>query len=198
MSQSIKDAFAGGARSLAHVSSLFIAMLGAVFSYLAYRSHADLGDTAFASSITVLVFLLPAAGIVGSYMWQEANDALKIIVKLEPGETSYLSGIAEDLRKIIDGAKPLQRGFSYTTLAVVLSALSIVVGTEIARALAAISLALLVGTAATVFPMTWLLLQLKPVEDVSQRISDAVGRAHDLSSLDQGKSTNLDNGTSAE
>jgi hypothetical protein len=146
----------------------------------------------------VLVFLLPAAGIVGDYLWQEARDALKTIHELNPSETSGLSGIAGDLRKITNAAKPLQRGFSYTTLAVVLSALSIVVGTEIARVLAAISLALLVGTAATVFPMTWLLLQLKPVGDISQKISDAVGRTHDQSSSDQGQPTDPDNGTSAD
>jgi hypothetical protein len=60
----------------------------------------------------------------------------------------------------------------------VLSALSLVQlkqtvdGVEVDHVLAAISLALLVGTAAMIFPMTWQLLQLKQV----MRIYNVVSR----------------------
>jgi hypothetical protein len=174
MSQAVAKTFGEGVRSIFRLSSLFVVAIGIVFSYLADRSHADLGGVAFGASITVLVFLLPASGIVGPYLLAETKDALSIISKAsDQGQSTGAYQVVKDsLQAIIDVAEPLQCGFSYTTLAVVLSALSLVqskqsvAGIDIDRVLAATSLALLVGTAAMVFPMTWQLLQLKQVKSI--------------------------------
>lgn len=183
--RTVGKAFVEGAKSFLDISSLFIAMIAVLFSYLSDRSHADLADTAFVSSVTVLVFLLPAAGIVGSYLVAETKDALSIIASPEFNQQNDVGTIADSLREITDAATPLQRGFSYTTLAVVLSALSLVQvkqtvgGVEIDRVLAAISLALLVGTAVMIFPMTWQLLQLKQVMRICSVVERARGQASD-------------------
>jgi hypothetical protein len=177
VNQAVRKAFVEGAKSFLHISSLFIAIIAVLFSYLSDRSHADLADTTFAASITVLVFLLPAAGIVGAYLVAETKDALSIIERPEFNQQSDMKTVANSLREITDAAAPLQRGFSYTTLAVMLSALSLVHvkqtagGVEIDRVLAAISLALLVGTAIMIFPMTWQLLQLKQVMRIQKAVA---------------------------
>jgi hypothetical protein len=99
LNPTVGKAFAEGARSLLHISSLFVAIIAAIFGYLADRSHADLADTAFAASITVLVFLLPAAGIVGSYLVAETKDALSIIANPEYNKQDDVGTIADSLRE---------------------------------------------------------------------------------------------------
>lgn len=183
VNQAIRKAFVEGAKSFLHISSLFVAIIAALFSYLSDRSHADLADTTFAAAITILVFLLPAAGIVGSYLVAETKDALSIIARPEFNQQDDVETITNSLGEVTDAAVPLQRGFSYTTLAVVLSALSLVHvkqtmgGVEIDRVLAAISLALLVGTAIMIFPMTWQLLQLKQVTRIYNVVAATGGQA---------------------
>lgn len=73
-------------------------------------------------------------------------------------------------------AEPPQRGFTYTLLAVLLSAIALVHTNEVIghvdidRVLSATSLALIVGTALSVFPMTWRLLQLEEVKTVHESL----------------------------
>lgn len=190
MSTAIAKTFIDGVKSLWHLNSLFVAALAAGFSYLANRSLPDLGGVAFGASITILVFLLPAAGIVGPYLLAETKDALAIIAKESPTPQTNDPAVAatsqadnaraivkESLGTIVAAAKPLQRGFSYTTLAVILAAFSVVLGKQVVggvrldQVLAATCMALLVGTAATVFPMTWRLLQLEQVEKIYELLS---------------------------
>lgn len=59
-----ESTFLKAAKAVRHPSSVFILLVGALLVYLADRARANPSDTAFFASITVLVFLLPAAAIV--------------------------------------------------------------------------------------------------------------------------------------
>ena len=163
-----------GAKSLFHPHTLLVLGIGALFSFLTYRSKVSLQDTAFVASVTVLVFLLPAAGIVGPYLLAETSDALKIIGEQpdDAARSDAQSNVGASVRQILRAAKPLQRGFAYTTLAVILSSVALaetnqnIRGVDVDRVISAVSIALLFGTALAVFPMTWRLLQLEQVKSL--------------------------------
>jgi hypothetical protein len=173
-----RSTFLEAAKAVFHPSTVFVLLIAALLAYLANRSHANLDDTAFLASITVLVFLLPAAGIVGSYLLTEVNEAVSIIANAgdDAARNEAQTSASTTLTGILNAAMPLQRGFTYTVLAVLISAVALVHtnktvgGVDIDRILSAASLALLVGTALSVFPMTWRLLQLKEVQAVHQRL----------------------------
>ena len=176
---SVKEStFLKAAKAVRHPNSVFVLLVGALLVYLADRSRANLSDTAFLTSITVLVFLLPAAAIVGTYLMPEANAAVKLVEgEQDPAKRSARKASAEKtLGGILMAAEPLQRGFTYTLFAVLLSAIALVHTNEVIghvdidRVLSATWLALLMGTALSVFPMTWRLLQLEEVKTVHESL----------------------------
>src|SRR5207244_2704455 len=83
VSTSVRSTFLEAARAIFHPSSVFVVLVAALLTYLADRSQANLSDTAFLASITVLVFLLPAAGIVGSYLLSAANEAVTLVANVQ-------------------------------------------------------------------------------------------------------------------
>jgi hypothetical protein len=165
-------------KAVAHPASVFVLILGALLVWLADRSRVNLDDTAFLASITVLVFLLPAAGIVGSKLLDEANGAVATINDQgnSPDRQLAQSTAEKTLKELLDDSRPLPRGFTYTLLAVLMSAVALVHtnetirGVDVDRLLAAASLALLVGTAFSVFPITLRLLLLKDVQTVYESV----------------------------
>jgi hypothetical protein len=178
-----ESTFLKAARAVWHPSSFFILLVGALLIYLADRSRANLPGTAFLASITVLVFLLPAAGLVGTQLFRTANEALRF-GEDEPDpakRTAKQSSAEATLGGILKAAKPLQRGFTYTLLAVLMSAIALVHteetigGVDIDRVLSAASLALLVGTAVSTFPITWRLMQFEESQTVHTALKSLSG-----------------------
>ncbi len=161
--------FRAGLRSLfLHWQIVLIAVMAALFTWLAHRSGTDLSGAAFASSIAVLVFLLPAAGLVGPYLISELSDAVSLLANA--GRADEIGSLRTSVQEITDAAKPLQRGFVYTTLAVLVSALALVKPPgsikhfAVADIFGPTAIALLANTALCVYPITWNLLQMKAVK----------------------------------
>ena len=184
-----ESTFLKAAKAVCHPSSVFVLLVGALLIYLADRSRANLGDTAFLASITVLVFLLPAAGLVGTQLFGVANEAVRLVMDEQDtaGGSAQLSRIPEaTLGGILKAAKPLQRGFTYTLLAVLMSAVALVHTKEaigdvhIDRILSTASLALLLGTAVSAFPITWRLMQFEEVQTVHTTLKGLTGGTADL------------------
>ena len=168
-----QSTFLESMKAASNPRSAFILPIVALFIYLADRSHADFRDTVFLASIAVLVFLLPAAGIVGPYLLTETMDAMSIIARSQDDskKANAKSEVGASLKGILKSAEPLRRGFTYTLLAVLLSAIALVrTNKTVDSVLSAASLALLVGTAFAVFPITWRLLQLKQVQAVYEKL----------------------------
>jgi len=187
MSGKLSADFLAGLKSLGHPITILVALIGIGFGYLLNRPETDtvLADTVFLGSITVLVFLLPAAGLVGPHLISETRDLLNIADRCEGSEVA-----SEDLRDTIAAAEFLQRGFSFTLLSVVMAGTAMaqtkatitfgrcpVQRVNVDNVLTAVALALLIGTALTVFPMAWRLLQLKSVKKLSDEISTALTEA---------------------
>lgn len=151
-------------------------------------------EPVFSASITVLVFLLPAAGLVGSYMVKQSLDAIGLTGRRPSGAVASVNaaaaaerGVREDLGRIIGAAHYLRVGFACTLVAVIFSSIAMLyVGVEVKICspritlfvdgiLGGAALGLLVGAGLTVFPMTWLLLELDTVRRVYEALRNAQG-----------------------
>jgi hypothetical protein len=157
----------GGLKTLLNLQIFLVVAMAAGLTWLAHRSQTSLADAAFASSIAVLVFLLPAAGLVGPFLVAETSDAVRLLIAAHRSQD--IEYLRESVKTLINKAEPLRRAFVYSTLAVLISALALVEptwkikGFTATEACGATAIALLVNTALCVFPMTWELLQMKAV-----------------------------------
>ncbi|MFI6005016.1 hypothetical protein ACIA98_32190 [Streptomyces sp. NPDC051366] len=154
----------------------------------ANSSEADIAEPVFLASITVLVFLLPAAGLVGPRLTDEAVDAAELTAR-NPTAGSHLGSA---LARILKSARWMRIGFPCTLAAVILSSFALlrtgvvfhICGPRgelnVDHTLGGLALGLLIGTALAIFPMTWNMLQfataqrvydelIKPAEDRSKR-----------------------------
>jgi hypothetical protein len=171
---SSKGAFRDGLKALLHWQSLLVVVMAAGLSWLAHRSQTNLSDVTFASSIAVLVFLLPAAGLVGPFLVSETSDAFALLTSAK--QATDVEFLQANVRQMITAAGHLRRGFVYTTLAVVVSAVALVQPTwtvhhvALTEILGSTAIALLVNTALCAYPITWNLLQLKAVRTLAETV----------------------------
>jgi hypothetical protein len=184
--KAVRGAFRAGARALVHRNTLAVVVLGAGAGYVVHARRLSLAEAAFMAAITVLVFLLPAAAAVGPFLTRELKDAVEIVATApEAQRDAARSDVARSMGTILDAAEPLHRAFAYCTLAVVLGAVGLVeppvpgLGAWPAALASGLAIALLVGVALAVFPVTLRLLEFETVRAVYRR----------LFAIDEGKST---------
>lgn len=156
---------------------VILAPLLSFFGWLTNRSSTDIAEPVFLASMTILVFLLPAAGLVGPHLINESESAIQMAAQGNHGDgrEAVLNRTVERLGGIIRSARWMMIGFPCTLAAVLLSSLAMVhtglvfescrpkAELDLDRVLSGVALGLLIGTALAIFPMTWYLLQLGPV-----------------------------------
>ncbi|MFD5888241.1 hypothetical protein ACFWHQ_19970 [Streptomyces sp. NPDC060334] len=166
--------------------AIFIILI--ICGYTANASHAEIAEPVFLAAITILVFLLPAAGIVGPYLVDEAVTATRLSV-MDPTAGAALK---ESLGKILKSARWMRIGFPCTLAAIILSSVAMV-GTGavlhvcrphgeiyVDRVLGGVALGLLISTSLSIFPMTRRLLQLSTVQRIYEQDNPAPnGRGDD-------------------
>lgn len=168
-------------KTLTAVALFTALLLSAIFGYLVNRSDANLAEPVFLASITVLVFLLPAAGIVGPYLVEESKTAVQLSGQPEAKTESVRAGIVGSMHRILLSANLMRVGFPCTLAAVLLSSIAMAethaviklcsprVELIVDRVLAGVALGLLATAALVIFPMTWHLLQLKAVQSIYEQ-----------------------------
>ncbi|MET7530158.1 hypothetical protein [Streptomyces goshikiensis] len=156
--------------------AIAILALVIICGFLANRTTADIAEPVFLASVTVLVFLLPAAGLVGPYLVAQSESAIELAARQQrDGGVAARARTVERLGEIIRSARWMTIGFPCTLAAVLVSSLAMLhtglvfkacqpnFELDIDRVLGGVALGLLLGTALAIFPMTRHLLQLDPV-----------------------------------
>lgn len=154
--------------------TLIILALLAGCGLAANSSEADIAEPVFLASVTVLVFLLPAAGLVGPRLADEAVDAAELTAR----NPAAGRDLGRALANILRAARWMRIGFPCTLAAVILSSFALLeTGVvfhicethgklNVDHTLGGLALGLLVGTAIVIFPMTWHMLQFATVQRV--------------------------------
>ena len=151
-------------------------VLVAAVGFIVLSRHADVsgaaGDT-FTAAMTVLVFLLPATSLLGGYL-TNAIDATSRLLARAPDDavrTRRADAAKSHIGGLLEVAAPLRRAIVYTTAAVLLSGTALFEPGGrwcrfiVTETLIALAIALLAGTAWTVLPATWTVLEYRQARD---------------------------------
>jgi hypothetical protein len=133
------------------------------------------GDT-FTAAMTVLVFLLPATGLLGQYLDSRTRETTRLLVRAdETQRRSRAESGQRHLRRLLRTAAPLRRAIVYTTAAVLCSAFAMFeppgcvswygYRATTAELLVAVAVSLLIGTAVAVLPATWTVLDYRQTKE---------------------------------
>jgi hypothetical protein len=143
-------------------------------SLLADRVDAEgaAGDV-FTAAITVLVFLMPAASLLGQYLESATRTATLLIDRAadDTKRKTRAEASSSAIGRLLDVARPLRRAIVYTTMAVVVSAAAAfdppghVSHVTTPEALIVVSVSLLIGTAVSILPATWVILDYRQTKE---------------------------------
>lgn len=165
-------------------------VLAVVGAWLANRSESDIAQAVFTAAVAVVVFLLPAAALIGPYLANEAKDAVSFASEKNCPPTERAE-IAEELKQLIERALLQRRvGLPCTMIATALSATA-TVGTGVTfhtlyecvhldRLLAGAAVGCLLGTAISIWPMTTSLFELGSAQGLYDRIVAAAQGAGEV------------------
>ncbi|MGY4765827.1 hypothetical protein ACXC9Q_02780 [Kribbella sp. CWNU-51] len=152
----------------------------AIVGLVLLSGHADVsgaaGDT-FTAAMTVLVFLLPSTSLLGGYLTNAIDTTSRLLARAKDDSTRLRRAEAarDQIDRLLEVAGPLHRAIVYTTLAVLLSSVALFDpggrwrDFTVTEVLIAVSVSLLAGTALTVLPATWTVLEYRQARDYLDR-----------------------------
>jgi hypothetical protein len=134
------------------------------------------GDT-FTAAMTVLVFLLPSASLLGSTLANTVETASGLLARApdDIARERRADAARDALERLLQIAAPLRRAITYTTTAVLLTSAALFEpqgawrGVSTIELLLAVAIALLIGTALAVLPATWTVLEYRQARDYVEK-----------------------------
>ena len=163
---------------LLHLDRLGAPVVGA--GLIVLSRYADVsgaaGDT-FTAAVTVLVFLLPSTSLLGGYLTNAIDTSSRLLAQArdDATRTRRADAARNHIQRLLEVAGPLRRAIVYTTFAVLLSSVALFDphgrwrDFTVTESLIAIAVALLVGTALTVLPATWTVLEYRQAREYLDR-----------------------------